>query len=152
VKIFLSRPTWIDPQFEEGLEGFMTLLSNLKLEPKTLGVSDYPTKTPLDEVIEIMKHCKGTIVLGYPQIQIDSGQVKNKNIDPPLTLATEWNHIEAALAYANGLPLLLIHHEGVSRGIFDRGVLNAFVHSIDLTKSNWAVSKEINGALVKRLP
>jgi hypothetical protein len=31
-------------------------------------------------------------------------------------LPTEWNHIEAALAYSQQLPLLVIHHRGIKRG------------------------------------
>jgi hypothetical protein len=149
MQIFVSRPTWIAPQFEEGLNIFLMSLENLGLKPRTLGVSDYPSKAPLDEVIEIMRQCEGAIILGYPQLLINEGFIKTDQIENEIALATEWNHIETALAYSQGLPILVAHHKNVSRGIFDRGVMNAFVHSLDLSVACWSLDKAFNGALKK---
>ena len=147
VHIFLSRPTWIAPEFEPGLKTFLTQLDNFGLTPRTLGVSDHPNKAPLDEVIGILAACQGAIVLGVPQIEVSAGLLKGTSIKSPITLGTEWNHLEAGLAYAAGLPLLVIHHLTVSRGIFERGVLNAFLHSVDLSENNWSMQPVLNGAL-----
>lgn len=147
--IFLSRPTWVSPEFEEGLNTFLTSLNNLGLRPRTLGSTDYPSKAPLDEVLEIMEQCKGALILGYPQLIMDSGKIKGSDIDTTLILPTEWNHIEAALAYSKSLPIMILHHKGVSRGVFERGVMNAFVHEVDFTKSNWCMDQALNGAILK---
>lgn len=116
MNVFVSRPTWVADEFEDGLKTFHTQLSNLGLTPRTLGTSDYPSKSPLDEVIKIMSECSGAVILGYPQILLESGLVKGKKLNATLTLATEWNHIEASLAYANKLPLLVIHHLDGNKG------------------------------------
>ena len=147
MNIFVSRPTWVAPEFEEGLKVFLAILENNNLKPRTLGASDYPSKAPLDEVIEIMDQCSGAVVLGYPQISIESGVVKEEKLDSELVLPTEWNHIETALAYSKGLPVLVIHHESVRRGVFDRGVMNAFVHSFDLKIPSWPVDTALGGAI-----
>ena len=144
--IFLSRPTVIDASFSEGLEIFISQLQALGIKPRTLGVTDYPSNSPLDEVLELMEMCKGAIILGYPQIEIKKALLKNNEIFD-LKLATEWNHIEASLAYALKLPLLIIHHTGVVRGIFDRGTINNFIYERDLTKPGWCVESDINGAI-----
>jgi hypothetical protein len=148
VCVFVSRPTWVPDEFKEGLEAFLGLLSAHDLTPRTLGVSDYPAKGPMDEVIGLLGECQGMIVLGYPQIEVAAGAVKGVAVQD-LRLATEWNHIEASLAYARGLPLLVIHHTGVGRGIFDRGTLNSFVYERDLSKPTWALAADVRGALVK---
>ena len=96
-----------------------------------------------------MDSCKGAIILGYPQLTVTDGFLKSEPISNKLILATEWNHIEASLAYVRGLPLLILHHNSVSRGIFDRGVLNAFLYSVDFTESNWSMQPSINGAITK---
>jgi hypothetical protein len=145
--IFLSRPTWVSPDFSGGLDGFTSLLKSIGLNPRTLGTTDYPHQSPLDEVIRIMDECEAAIILGYPQIEITSGRLKDKPIELPTYLGTEWNHIEAALAYSKKLPLLVIHHQDVSRGIFDRGTLNSYVHKIDLTESAWCLKDAISGAI-----
>jgi hypothetical protein len=145
--IFLSRPNWVAPEFEQGLEAFTNILTSYDINPRTLGISDSPTNTPLDEVISIMDQCVGAIILGYPQIEIKNGFLKGKQIDLTVTLATEWNHIEAGLAYAKGLPLLVIHHTGVQGGIFDRGAISKFLYEIDLSRSTWFSEKPILGAI-----
>lgn len=151
--VFISRPTWVSAEFRDGLECFLQLLTSHGLIPRTLGASDYATRTPLDEVISLMKQCSGTIILGFPQIGIKKGTLKGKSIpqgnDTPFLLATEWNHIEAALAHASGLPLLVIHHKGVRRGIFDRGTISNFIYEQDLTDASWPLHREISGAFTK---
>lgn len=149
VHIFVSRPTWVSCEYEMGLDTFLKSMAHMGLTPRTLGSSDYPSKAPLDEVIEIMDECQGAIILGYPQVQISKGTIKENLLESELTLATEWNHIEAALAYSKGLPILVIHHLTVSRGIFDRGVMNAFLHSVDLKSPTWCMNTALDGAIAK---
>ena len=145
--IFLSRPTWVYPEMEKGLAVFISKIGDLGLNPRTLGTTDYPTSSPLDEVINIMEQCKGAVILGYPQIEIKDGKIKNREINPGLILTTEWNHIDAGLAYARILPMIVIHHRGVTRGIFDRGALNSFIFAKDFSDPTWSVSDDISGAL-----
>jgi len=147
VNVFLSRPTWVDATFANGLEGFNRILSGSGFMPRTVGTTDFPTKSPLDEVIRLMDICQGVIILGYPQIVATSGSIKDKPIAAPVALSTEWNHIEAGLAYAKSLPLLVIHHLGISRGIFDRGACSSFEYEIDLANESWSLRPDIQGAL-----
>jgi hypothetical protein len=147
MEVFVSRPTWIHDSFREGLRVFLTRLSDLGINARTLGATDQPTRAPLDEVISLLDKCRGAVILGYPQIQINTGQLKNQWLEAPLSLPTEWNHIEAGLAYARKLPLLVIHHVGIARGIFDRGALNSFLFERDLTDSAWASTEDIGGAI-----
>jgi hypothetical protein len=84
--IFLSRTTWILPEYQEGLE----------LNPRTIGATDFPIESPLDEVIQTMEQTSGVIILGYPQIFVQSGKIKDDTISNPIYLATEWNNIEAS--------------------------------------------------------
>ncbi len=62
INIFISRPTWIAEEFKEGLIGFLSFLDTHDIKPRTLGSTDYPTESPLDEVIAIMDDCKGAII------------------------------------------------------------------------------------------
>lgn len=146
IDIFLSRPSWIGQDFTPGLNGFLRQMELLDLSPRTIGVTDYPNQSPLDEVINLMGKCSGAVILGYPQIQITSGLLKEERIND-LLLPTEWNHIEAGLAYAQGLPLLVIHHTGVRRGIFDHGALNKFIYEENLANPSWPLSDPVSGAL-----
>jgi len=148
INIFISRPTWITEEFQEGLNGFLSFLDTHDIKPRTLGSTDYPTESPLDEVISIMDECKGVIVLGYPQIYVTKGKIKEV-VNSDFLLPTEWNHIEAALAYIKKLPLLIIHHKGIARGIFAHGAISKFIYERDLSKTNWFLSDNVKGALRK---
>jgi hypothetical protein len=151
--IFLSRPTWISPEFKSGLASFLQFLESHDLVPRTIGATDFATKTPLDDVIALLGECKGAVILGFPQIRVEAGFLKDKSIPTEtkstLLLPTEWNHIEAGLAYAMKKPLLVIHHEGVSRGVFDRGAISSFIYSVDMTNAAWPMLPQIAGALKK---
>jgi hypothetical protein len=85
--------------------------------------------------------------LGIPQISIEYGRLRDEKLIGELVLGTEWNHIEAALAYALKLPLLLIHHTGMTRGVFDRGALNTFLYERDLGRPEWPLEERLQGAL-----
>lgn len=145
--VFLSRPNWVHADYQPGLKVFLERLKDLNLNPRTIGATDYPTKAPLDEVIKLMKMCKGAVIIGYPQIEIKAGLIKDKDVDSQVLLPTEWNHIEAGLAYASELPLLVVHHIGITRGIFDRGALNSFLFEKDLKDPAWSCGEDLAGAI-----
>ena len=147
MNVFVSRPTWVPQEYKSGLDTFLSRLKDLSLNPRTLGSTDYPTKSPLDEVIRLMKECSGAVILGYPQIEVTAGTIKDKSIESIILLPTEWNHIEAGLAYASNLPLLVIHHLGIYRGIFDRGALNSFIFSKDFKDPAWSTQEDLSGAI-----
>ncbi len=147
IDVFVSRPTWVPPSFRQGLEGFLGLLTSLGLNPRTLGATDYPSKAPLDEVIRLMQLCSGAIILGYPQIVASGGSIKDEPFSGELLLPTEWNHIEAGLAYAREIPLLVVHHFGVRRGIFDRGAIANFIYELNLEDPSWPLAANIRGAV-----
>lgn len=147
LNIFVSRPTVVGSSFERGLEGFLEILDKMELAPRTLGGTDQPTTSPLDEVIRLLDACAGAVILGYPQLRVDKGVLKGAPLSEPLVLPTEWNHIEAGLAYARDLPLLLVGHSGVQRGIFDRGAIPGFLHVVDMSTDTWALQEPIAGAL-----
>ncbi|MCY3022461.1 MAG: hypothetical protein NTW87_26065 [Planctomycetota bacterium] len=137
-KVFVSRPTVVTSVFQAGLDAFLRFLRTHDLDPQTIGSGTAPLASPLDEVINLMEKCAGTIVLGYPQIEVRNGLLKGAPITN-LVLPTEWNHIETALAYARRRPLLLVHHTSVVRGVFDRGALNRFIYKIDLSDPGWCL-------------
>lgn len=147
-EVFVSRPNWVPSEFDHGIKSFYALLKANGLNPRTIGQTDFPSKSPLDEVISLLHKCEGTIVLGIPQIEVKSGLIKGENIDKELQLGTEWNHIEAALSHSLNLPLLVVHHKTIGRGIFDRGASNSFLHKVDMIDASWAMSDGISGALL----
>jgi hypothetical protein len=141
IDTFISRPNWAPPMIEKELELFYQLLDDQGFKAHTIGKTQTSLRTPFDDVRRLMSKCKCTIVLGLPQIFIDEGSIKHEPLTAKLMLPTEWNQIEATMSLMLELPTLVLLHKHVSsRGIFDRGAGNIFVHSFDSTEPNWVGS------------
>jgi len=138
IETFVSRPTWAPPEIEDKLKEFYQLLQDTGFKANTIGKSQAALRSPFEDVRRLIKKCQCTIVLGLPQIFMQSGRVKLVPIDADLTLPTEWNQIEATMSIMLDLPtLVLLHNAVASRGIFDRGAADVFVYEFDVRKPEW---------------
>jgi len=138
MNIFVSRPTLIAPEFEDVYKEFHAFLVSEHFEPRRLGGGTYSKKAFLRAVDDTMKLCSGAIVLGYPTEEMlyqvfRKGEVQKTGHLWP----TPWNHIEGALAYSMGLPLLVVAHEGIQGGVFDDGATGESVIRLDLAAKDW---------------
>ena len=126
---------------------FNKYLKSKKIKPRRLGETDYSNKAPLKAVIDLMKQCKGAIVLGYPQHEVNYSLTKGrKNVNKyNILLPTPWNQIEGTLAYKQKLPVLVVAQKGVEGGLFDYGLTGEFVHKTNLSSEKWFKGKEFLG-------
>lgn len=148
IGVFVSRPTWIGDQYKAGLENFLSSINEFGYDPRTLGTTEYAIGNPLDKVIEMMKICKGLIVLGYPQIFIKSGHFKDGICQENMSFCTEWNHVEAAIGLTLKLPVFIIFQKGLEkRGIFAPNAFPGTPYEVDLSSPQWSSSDHIKGAL-----
>jgi hypothetical protein len=89
----------------------------------------------------MMNECEGAVILGLKTI-IAQQSIKKNETDKKyaerndIFLPTPWNHLEAGIAFALDLPLLIIREEGVEGGIFDVGVTDGPILQIDLSAEN----------------
>ena len=72
-------------------------------------------------------------MLGFEQFYSEGGTTKRgateeRVTSDPVVFPTSWNHVEAGVLYSLGLPLLVFAEEGITGGVFDRGVSDVFVH------------------------
>jgi len=138
IEVFVSRPNWVPSLFQNRLHSFYSLLPEFGFNPNTIGQNHVPLKTPFEEVSAVMRKCQCTIVLGLPQIFVEKGHIKQVALEAPFKLPTEWNQIETTMSLMLNLPTLVLLHKGVSsRGIFERGASNSFVHEFDVSKHDW---------------
>ena len=147
VDVFVSMPTWLPEEYESGRKGFLRTLSNIGLNQRTIGSTDYPIEGSFDAVMRVMSECDGAVILGYPQTWISEGRLKETPIQSEIILPTPWNHIEATLARAMNKPTLVITQTGIAGGVFDRGAVNNFIYEEELSDSGWSISDRIQGAL-----
>jgi len=138
IDVFLSRPNWVVDHVEKHFSEFYPLLEEHGFRPRTIGKDVVPLSTPFDHVVQVMRQCQCTIVLGLPQIRVETGRIKGKEIENAFSLPTEWNQIEAAMSIMLNKPTLMMIHKGVAaRGLFDRGAANVFVHEFHTLGRKW---------------
>lgn len=134
IPVFISSPTTLNKKQNELRKFIVALLDDLNMEARALGRSDYPKDYPLKEVAIIAKRCSGGVILGFEQLRVSKGKMKvgttsEKDIKTELSLPTPWNQIEAGILFGLKLPLLIFKENGVTGGVFDNGISDAFVHT-----------------------
>lgn len=147
IDIFISRPTILPEIYESSFQAFERFLDSKSIQPRRLGRSDYSRKPPLLGVIDLIKVCKGAIIIGYPQYKIFGHITKAGEEEKVFNflIPTPWNQIEAALAYQSQIPVMVIAQTDISGGIFDYGVTGEYVLKIDLSKNNWFEEESFQG-------
>ena len=143
IDVFLSRPNWVPERVEKQFSMFYPFLEEHGFRPRTIGKDVVPISSPFDHVVNLMNKCQCTIVLGLPQIRVNAGTLKGKEIEKGFSLPTEWNQIEAAISIMLNKPTLMMLHKFVApRGLFDRGAANVFVHEFHTVGPKWVKELE----------
>jgi hypothetical protein len=134
-KVFLSVGTPFNKTQETFISAIEKYLEANELIPQTVGRTYFSSLQPLKAVNELMRECAGTIILALERSYLIEGierrdSPKQANIKEA-KLTTPWNQIEAAMAYVNGHPLLVIVEAGIkSEGLLEHGY-DWFVFEVD---------------------
>jgi hypothetical protein len=134
IPVFVSCPTSLNPEQRKARRLILRHLTRLRLQPRALGRSDYPTLLPLREVMLLATHCSGGLILGFEQYRSIKGvrkpgtpeEVKGAEKKFP----TEWNNLEAGVLFGLRLPILIFREPGIEGGVFDPGVTDVFIHDM----------------------
>lgn len=138
IKVFLSRPLWVQTNVEKHLLLLDSKLEEMGFEVRTVGTNVTAFASPFEQVVSVLKACDCAIILGLPYLRISAGKLKDKEIEKSFVLPSEWNQIEAAISIMLGKPTLMMLHRGVApRGLFYRGAANVSVHDFHAVGPNW---------------
>lgn len=137
IPVFVSAPSAenLSPAQEESAIMIQKLVTRYKLEWRALGRSDYPNDLPLKEVLRMVKHCSGGIILGFEQFRAPGGEFKSGSpkarlVSTPVSFPTAWNQLEAGILFSAGLPMMIFREPGISGGVFDVGTSEVFIHQM----------------------
>ncbi len=83
IPVFVSCPWGINRDQEKKAKLVLDLLERNKLQWRALGQSDYPRNLPLAEVVGMIRHCSGGLILGFEQCWIRSGIYRRGVRRPP---------------------------------------------------------------------
>jgi hypothetical protein len=116
-------------------------LDDLGFVARTLGVTDYDTGAPLKAVRRLLLESNGLVTVAFRRTQIVHGlTVKpngSDNVEPTKIsnahMTTAWPHIETAMAFQAGLPILVLRERGViADGVLEPGVIGTYTPEFNL--------------------
>lgn len=142
--VFFSYPKpWCEEQ-DLLVQRVCSYLEQRGFEPRTLGITDYDMDTPLNAVRRLMLESNGLVTVALRRTHIGAGTTKRRGASGLLEdvtlddqwFTTPWPHIEAAMAFQLGLPILVFKERGVlADGILEAGVIGAYMPEIDSSAS-----------------
>ena len=160
ISVFLSYPKPFMDEQQQFIDRVSSYLDSRGFAPRTLGVTDYDMDAPLKAIRRLMLESNGLITVAFRRTFIHSGTANYRtNIDDlePYALneqwfTSPWAHIEPAMAYQLGLPILLLKEQGViEEGLFEKGVVGTYMPVFDVNGSleEYFTSPEWNGLIWK---
>ena len=126
LNVFVSVGGTATEQQEAFVRSVEDRLRSEGLVPHTVGRNTFSADAPLKAVTQLLDQCSGTVVIALERSYFVSGTEKRGGPKEAalsdVKLPTPWNHIEAAMAYTRGLPLMVIVEAGLkSEGLLARG-------------------------------
>jgi hypothetical protein len=117
--IFVSCGTPHNKAQKGFIECIDAFLASRECIPQTLGRNVYSVRQPVEAARELITQCDGAVVIAFERTRIlhaldrpgadDQKEIRGESH------ATVWNQMEAAMAYANKVPLLLLIEKGLKR-------------------------------------
>ena len=140
ISVFLSHPQPINDAQKEFIDKLKVWLDTRGFMARTLGVTDYSDAAPLNAIRGLMSESNGLICIALRRSYIEKGAatvrrgrnyVEKKIEDQWLT--SPWAHIEPAMAYQIGLPVLILRESGVlADGVLEKGIIGLYMPEFDL--------------------
>jgi hypothetical protein len=139
IPVFVSCPSDLNRVQEKSAEMIRARLGRHHLAWRALGRNEYPDELPLREVLRMVRHCSGGVILGFEQFRAPSGMFKRgtkleEKHRKPVVMPTPWNQLEAGILFSQELPILIFKEEGIRGGVFDVGTSEIFIHRMPTPK------------------
>jgi hypothetical protein len=145
ISIFLSYPKPCFGAQEHFIDRVREHLKSRGFAPRTLGVTDYDLDAPLKAIRRLMRESNGLITVAFRRTYVEKGtarlrtdveKLKETSIDG-MWLTTPWAHIEPAMAYQLGLPILIFRERGVlDDGMLQQGVAGLYLPEFGLDSTD----------------
>lgn len=125
INVFLSVGRPFTAEQEGVVASVEAHLAQHGLRARTVGRNMFTHKDPLPFVSGLMDQSAGALVIALERIAVEQGLERRgapeQRAISNVAIATPWNQIEAAFAFAKGIPLLVIRERSVrADGLLER--------------------------------
>lgn len=142
ISIFLSYPKPHLKNQQDFVNEICDYMKERGFHPRTLGVTDYDMDAPLTAIRRLMLESNGMLTIAFRRCLINKGAYKpDSDIgEDTQDLVNAWTtspycHIEPAMAFQLGLPILILREKGViAEGMLEKGVSGTYLPEFDLSK------------------
>lgn len=133
-KVFLGVPAVLTAGQEPLLEQWLEWLKGQALEVVRLQRDAYGQDS-WRMLTELLSQADGAVLLGFRQLDARAAVWRphtNDEVHGVGWWTTPWLHLEAGMAIASGLPVLVAPDEGVEEGVFSSDAWTSRVHGVAL--------------------
>ena len=138
--VFLSVSKPYTPEQKQFLENFEKYMREQGFEPRTVGRTDYFMDEPLSGCRMVLLESYGLVTLAFRRYYVAEGweNYGDKDMQKSIGgsyLTSPWCHVEPAMAYQLGLPILIFREEGVSeRGLLGKGITDTYMPAFNASE------------------
>lgn len=141
ISVFLSYPRPYLKRQEEFIKVVCEYLEGRGFQPRTLGVTDYDLNEPLVAIRGLMMESNGLLTIAFRRALIKEGTGKpdsdlentNSYDLSGCWMTSPYCHIEPAMAFQIGLPILIFREKGVIEdGILEKGITGTYLPEFNL--------------------
>jgi hypothetical protein len=150
-RVFISMGTpYTDDYhaFRGELEAF--LRNECEVDPRIIGVNEYPSGSPLGKIRDVMRTCNGVIIVAYERKHVGTGTEKRGSSAAKAfedrAYTTPWNHIESAMAFSMGVPIHILCQKGLAEEGLIETKVDWYVQYLDV-KAGAFRSPEVSAAI-----
>jgi hypothetical protein len=133
--VFIAAPAILTSGQQKRLEQWQGWLDEELLDVVRLERGAYGPD-PLRALTKLLSGVDGVILLGFRQLNVRAGTWRPQTEEEAPAAdwwTTPWLHLEAGMAAALGLPILVAPDEGVTEGVFSPDTWNSQVNGGALT-------------------
>lgn len=139
--IFLSYPNPYNKKQENFIKQVSSKIREMGYDPRTLGRTDYDLSSPLSSIRRLMNESNGLITFAFRRTKIESAKcrpgTKYEEHIKDKWLTSPYCHIEPAMAFQMGLPILILRELGVIEdGLLEKGAVGMYMPEFNLNDSS----------------
>jgi hypothetical protein len=139
-KVYISVGSAATPAQAQTAEAVFRSLEAAGLSPRQMEKNEWTAEQPLRGIKRVIEQCQGIVVIAFERYHFPDGTERKKDgtteVKKDARFPTVWNHIEAAMAYTRGLPLLVIAEQGLMDDGLIEGRYDWKVYWTDFTPEN----------------